>query len=255
MQYERMISVIVPAFNAETFIAEALTSILSQGHDDLEILVIDDGSTDRTAEICAGFPSTVRCISQENAGSPAARNRGLQSSRGDFITFLDADDVYITGSLILQLEKLRRNPAVDLVVGRFLNEEISSVPGEPMAFVPVDTPDDIVLQMGVSLIRRHVFENVGMFDESLRYCDDWDWFMRAREMQVPMLFHHEAVMRRRLHHGNMTRDREIGNAYMAMMLKRSIERRRHRFGKATSLTSLSTSMEPSDKLKADYERE
>jgi glycosyltransferase involved in cell wall biosynthesis len=239
-----MISCIVPAYNTELFIGAALESILSQNFEDLEIIVVDDGSMDRTAEICAGFPSTVRCISQENAGLPAARNRGLQYSRGDFITFLDADDVYVTGSLILQLKKLMLNPAVDLVVGRFLNEEISSVPGEPMAFVPVDTPDDIVLSMGVSLIRRHVFEIVGMFDESLRYCDDWDWFMRAREMQVPMLFHRETVMRRRLHHDNMTRDREIGNAYMAMMLKRSIERRRNRFGKANSLASLSTSLEP-----------
>jgi glycosyltransferase involved in cell wall biosynthesis len=244
MPNERMISVIVPAFNAEGFISTALESIRSQEHDNLDVIVIDDGSTDCTAEICESFGGWVRCIRQKNSGLPAARNRGLAASRGAYISFLDADDIYEPGGLRIQYEKMMANQAVDLVIGRFLNEKLCRTNEDTKGFVPIDTPDEVMLSMSVSLVRRAVFERVGLFDTSLRYCDDWDWFMRAREMQVPMLFHREIVMRRRLHDRNMTRDRELGNAYMALMLKRSLDRRRAKFGEAKSLPKLSASLEP-----------
>lgn len=238
-----MISCIIPAYNCEKFIGAALKSVLAQDIEDLEVIVVNDGSTDRTADICAEFGSQVICVTQKNSGSPAARNRGLNLSRGDFITFLDADDVYMTGGLTLQLQKFQQHPTADLVVGRFIYEAIASLPGEPMVFKPLTTPDEIVLQMGVSLIRRHVFEKVGMFDEGLRSCDDWDWFMRARELKIPMLFHREPVMQHRLHNCNMTRDRSSGNSYMALMFKRSIDRRRKGLGKINTLPNLSDSLE------------
>jgi glycosyltransferase involved in cell wall biosynthesis len=235
-----LISIIIPALNAERFIAEAIESILAQNVAQIEIVVIDDGSTDGTAAIASRYGPQVWCISQTNRGLPGARNRGLAAATGDLIGFCDADDVFMPGCLQLQLYKLTANPDKDLVVGRFVNETMVSGPGEAMAFAPLVNKDDYILSMSVSLVRRHVFEEVGQFNETMRQCDDWDWFMRAREAQVPILFHPTQIMRRRLHDGNMTRDQVASRRYTALMLKQSLDRRRRGGLAAKSLASLAS---------------
>lgn len=243
MTAKPLISIVIPAFNAERFLAEAIESILAQAAVSLEIVVVDDGSRDGTARIAAGYDERVRCISQANKGPPAARNRGLAAARGELIGFCDADDVFLPGCLKLQRDKLLANPAVDLVVGRYATEVMSSVAGQPAAPVPVETPHDYIMSLSVSLIRRPVFDRIGLFDETMRQCDDWDWFMRAREQQVPILFHSEILMRRRLHDSNITRDAEASRHFTALMLKRSLDRRRKASGTARSLASLASQSE------------
>ena len=240
MTSKPLISIIIPALNAERFIADVIESILAQDCDPIEVVVIDDGSTDGTAAIASRYGSQVRCISQPNRGAPGARNRGLAATNGDLIGFCDADDVFMPGCLRLQLEKLTANPNKDLVVGRFVTESMVSGRGEAIAFAPLVTTDDYILSMSVSLVRRHVFEKIGQFDETMRQCDDWDWFMRAREAKVPILFHPNQIMRRRLHDGNMTRDQEASRRYTALMLKQSLDRRRKGGFAAKSLASLAS---------------
>ena len=244
LQRQELISVIMPAFNAEPFIASGLKSVLDQGYEHVEIVVVDDGSSDRTAEVAEQFAPTVRCIRQSNAGAPAARNRGLMAAKGEFITFLDADDVYEPGRLGLQMRKLMGNPEIEFVVGQRRSEELCSAPGEPLAFTPIEPPNKMTLSLGACLFRLSAFEKVGNFDESLRHCDDWDWFMRAREMDIPMLIHTDVVLCTRLHLQNLTRNKEDGQRYLALMLKRSIDRRRKASGEAKSLASFSSSLEP-----------
>lgn len=238
-----LISLIIPAFNAERFLAETIESILAQGIDPIEIVVIDDGSSDATAAVAARFGHPVRCISQPNSGAPAARNSGLAAAKGEVIGFCDADDSFLPGALRLQLEKLLANPEIDVVVGRYVHEAVISKPGEPLEYAPVETSDDHVLQLGVSMFRRRAFDKVGGFDEELRQCDDWDWFMRARELQVPILFHTTTIMRHRLHDSNITRDQDATRHYTALMLKRSLDRRRKAGGAAQSLRSLASQTE------------
>lgn len=245
MTTQPLVTIIIPALNAERFIAEAIESILAQNVAPIEIVVIDDGSTDSTAAIASRYGSPVRCISQTNRGLPGARNSGLSAANGDLIGFCDADDVFMPGCLQLQLKKLAANPDKDLVIGRFVNETMVSSPGGGVSFTPLEATDDYILSMSVSLVRRHVFDNVGRFDEAMRYCDDWDWFMRAREAQVPILFHPNQIMRRRLHDGNMTRDQEASRRYTALMLKRSLDRRRQGGSAVQSLASLSSQDERS----------
>lgn len=243
MSSEPLISIVIPAFNAERFLGEAIESVLSQDAGPLEIIVVDDGSTDRTAGIAAGYAPQVTLIRQANMGPPGARNQGLAAARGAFIGFCDADDVFLPGCLGLQLEKLCANPAVDLVVGRYANETMVSAPGEALAFAPMETSADYIMSMSVSLIRRHVFDRVGNFDAEMRQCDDWDWFMRARELQVPILLHPAILMRRRLHDSNITRDQQASQRYTALMLKRSLDRRRRGAAAAQSLASLASQAE------------
>lgn len=240
-----LVSIIIPALNAERFIADAIESILAQDVEPLEVVVIDDGSSDATAAIAGRYGPPVRCISQANRGLPGARNRGLAEARGDLIGFCDADDMFMPGCLKLQLEKLAAHPDKDLVVGRYVNETMVSAPGEAMAFTPLEASDDYIMSMSVSLVRRHVFDRVGRFDEEMRHCDDWDWFMRAREAQVPILFHPGCIMRRRLHDGNMTRNEDASRRYRALMLKRSLDRRRQGGVIAQSLASLASQDERS----------
>lgn len=234
-----LVSIIIPAYNAEAFIQTAIESVLAQGHRPLEVIVVDDGSSDDTAGIAERFGPPVSCHRQKNGGPPVARNRGLAVARGEYIGFLDADDLYEPGRIELQLAKLRENPALEVVIGKKTCEQLASAPEEPVTFKPMQAGNHIDVSLGVCLFRRTAFERVGLMEESLRHCDDWDWFMRARELAVPMLLHEETVLRYRLHMNNITRDQEAGKRYLAIMLKRSIDRRRTRSGKAESLTKLS----------------
>jgi glycosyltransferase involved in cell wall biosynthesis len=251
MNRQPLISVIIPAFNAERFLAEAIESILSQDIEPIEIVVVDDGSTDRTAEVAASYGERVRCISQVNMGPPAARNRGLSVATGEFIGFCDADDVFLNGCLKLQLDKLFANPRIYLVIGRHMHEMMVNAPGKSTTFSPVEQTTHHTMSMGVSLIRRIVFDMIGKFDEGMRQCDDWDWFMRAREQQVPMLFHEAILVRHRLHDGNITRDQAASRRYTALMLKRSLDRRRNECGSARSLSNLASQTERKHPLGSD----
>jgi GT2 family glycosyltransferase len=131
---------------------------------------------------------------------------------------------------------MRRRPQVDIVLGGMRHFGAGAAPLAPEG--------EITLQLSCGLFRRRVFETVGRFDPTLWQCDDWDWFMRARELGVGMLLHRDVVVRHRLHEANLTRDREAVTRYQAMMFKRSLERRRARNGVAVALPPLSAFLEP-----------
>ena len=125
----------------------------------------------------------------------------------------------------LQFDKLQQNPDLAIVMGRLVREQLDSEPGEPIAFKPMES-DDIYVSNWGSASSAAPCLTVGVMDESLRHSDDWDWFMRARELQVLMLLHEDIVLRARLHWNNMTRDRKAHMHFLPIMLKRSIDRRR-----------------------------
>jgi glycosyltransferase involved in cell wall biosynthesis len=226
MTVKDLVSIIIPAYNAAAFINDAIESALAQDYRPIEVIVVDDGSSDETACIAERFGPPVICHRQQNGGPAVARNRGLLLARGEYIGFLDADDLYEPGRVKLQFNKLQQNPGLTIVMGRLKREQLDSEPGEPITFKPMESDDFICLQLGLCLFRRTVFERVGVMEESLRHSDDWDWFMRARELQVPMLLHDDIVLRARLHWNNMTRDRKAHMHFLPIMLKRSIDRRR-----------------------------
>ena len=157
MTVKDLVSIIIPAYNAAAFINDAIESALAQDYRPIEVIVVDDGSSDETASIAEKFGPPVICHRQQNGGPPVARNRGLLLARGEYIGFLDADDLYEPGRVKLQFDKLQQNPGVTIVMGRLMREQLDSEPGEPITFKPMEPDDFICLQLGLCLFRRTVF--------------------------------------------------------------------------------------------------
>lgn len=235
------ISVVIPVFNTEAFLGEAIESVLAQAEQPLEIIVVDDGSTDSSAEIAESFGHPVRVIRQTNAGHVAARNRGLETARGQYVVSLDADDLFSPDKFALQTARLDRHPDIDLVIGQI--RHMRTRDSDEVQDIDEQFADHISLQFGAFMIRRELFERVGFPDETMRFGDDWDWLTRVRELSVPILLHRHVVLHYRLHEANMTRDQGAVTRSVFEAMRRSLARRR-KFGDAvSSLPPLSTFFE------------
>ena len=221
------VSTIVPVYNGEAFLEDAVASVQRQSCESMEIIIVDDGSTDSTAAIAAGFGDSVRYEYQENRGPAAARNRALELCRGQMIGFLDVDDLWSDDKLELQLRRMADDPALLVAMGhtQFLDQR-DSEDGVPQ-FEAIGEPC-IQMLLGGGLFRRSVFDVVGVFDETLSYCEDWDWFMRAKELDIPMVIHPERVLFYRRHAGNMTRDKTGCDLALLKIIRKSLKRRRQK---------------------------
>jgi glycosyltransferase involved in cell wall biosynthesis len=174
-----LVSVVIPVFNGERFLREAVQSVLDQKYSPVEIIVVDDGSTDGSATVARSL-ETVRYLYQTNQGPAAARNRGIEQAKGSLIAFADADDLWPSGKLDRQLPYLISDPEIDIVLGRIQQVLLSeTVDGPTQATEFGETGFSV--NLGSAVIRTSVFEHVGLFDETMRYSEDVDWFMRARE--------------------------------------------------------------------------
>jgi glycosyltransferase involved in cell wall biosynthesis len=192
-----LVSVIIPAFNAARFLRTAITSIHVQAYAPLEIIVVDDGSTDETAAIATRYPETI-VLRQVNCGPASARNRGLETAAGEVIAFLDADDRWAAAMLPRLVAVLQEHPEVEIVQGLIqrmrTTDHIAGSGVEEAALEPVSEPFNFV-HLGSALYRRRVFDRVGVFDESLPDNEDTDWMIRAWEQRIckiviPELFYY-----------------------------------------------------------------
>jgi glycosyltransferase involved in cell wall biosynthesis len=218
-----LVSVIVPAYQAEAFLGEALESALGQEGVRVEVIVVDDGSSDRTAEIAASYP--VRLLRQPNRGPAAARNAGLAHASGEFVTILDADDVCPADRVSRQVDHLRAHPELGIVLGL---TEIFLTPGQrPPAHWPLAyTGRPIPAVAGSMLARREVFEIVGAFDETLRHSEDIDWLARMKDAGIRAGSIDHVVLRYRIHAANTSRDTTTNLAALLRVLRDSVRRQR-----------------------------
>ena len=239
-----LVSIIMPVYNGAAYVEQGIRSILAQAHRPLEVIVVDDGSQDASAAIAERLGDPVRVHRQPNGGPPVARNTGISLARGEFIGFLDADDTFTTDALDRQRARFRARPETQLVVGLGQYESLQSRPTDAVASFAAVGNEMLTLQLGTALFRRELFDTVGRFDETLRYCDDWDWFLRARELGVRLLLHRDLIVHQRLHGGNITRQQQVSQHYQILMFKKSLERRRARGGQALNLPPLSSFQEP-----------
>jgi glycosyltransferase involved in cell wall biosynthesis len=219
------VSVIVPVYNCERYMAEAIGSVIGQAYRPIEVIVVDDGSTDGTAALVKSLDVTIRYIYQRNRGPAAARNRGLAMARGDVIAFLDADDYWPTNKLEIQLKYLKENPGIEVVMGRI---QCIGMFTEAESKIRFEGPDNTIVSvnLGSGIFRKSVFDKVGVFDESLRYFEDHDWFLRAREEGISMAILKATTLYYRLHENNTSRTKRITEPNMIHVLKKSIDRRR-----------------------------
>jgi glycosyltransferase involved in cell wall biosynthesis len=184
------VSVVIPAYNVQRFIRQALDSVLAQSYQDFEVLVIDDGSTDGTAEIAAEYGEPVRVLRQENAGPSAARNHGVREARGDFVAFLDADDLWRPEKLAEQMPLFDDAGRVGLVYCRFQRMDAE---GQPLPTEPWPTPTGEVyyrmlersyVPASTPVVRASCFERAGTFPEDMSWAEDWHlWIRIARHYQ------------------------------------------------------------------------
>ncbi len=221
-----LVSVVMPVYNSARYLRDAVRSIERQGYQPLEIIVVDDGSTDETPRVIASLGDRVRALRQDNAGPAAARNHGIAASHGQLLAFCDADDTWPDGKLHLQVGRLQQDAELDVVLGRvqYVADE-----GERVPNVQFEDPDAQTLthvHLGSGVYTRRGFETVGAFDDTLRFSEDVDWFFRARELGVKIRILPQVTLRYRIHAGNMTRGVAPSELELITVLKRSVERRK-----------------------------
>ena len=221
-----LISVIIPVLNGERFLSAAVESIRRSRYPNLEIIVVDDGSTDGTASVARALGGEVRCVSQANAGPPSARNRGLELSRGELIGFLDADDLWSENKLQVQVGRLLADPELDVVMGTTQVFRPATGREDPARLGDPIGPPALLLSLGSALFRRQIFDRVGRFDASQRMDDDVDWFLRALELGARILPLSHVVQYYRRHERNITNAREADRRFFLIALKKSLDRRR-----------------------------
>lgn len=221
-----VVSIIVPVYNGEAFLAEAVDNIRQQGWQPLEIIIIDDGSTDGTAGVANSIKGNVRYVHQSNQGPAAARNRGLEMADGNVIGFLDADDLWPEKKIETQLGYLYENPSVDIVLGKTQFMRQSGVVNGKKAYEEYLKPG-IFLNLGSGLFRKSVFDKVGFFDPELYYSEDADWFIRARELKVSIALIDQITLLYRIHQNNMTRGKTPAEIGFLKVIKSSLDRRRN----------------------------
>jgi glycosyltransferase involved in cell wall biosynthesis len=222
-----MISVLIGAYNAEQFIAEAIESVLRQTYKAIELIVVDDGSTDRTREVVESFAELgVKYHFQANGGAAAARNHAIRLSQGEYLAFLDADDAWTEMKLELQMDEFAGDPSLEAVFG--MVQQVSQHEWEQKL---LDTPgSDTELLKGYTqatmLIKRESFLRIGLFTEDHTVGEFVDWLPRAKESNLNMKLLPHLFLRRRIHNNNLgIRKRSEINDYLKV-LKDSIDRRR-----------------------------
>jgi glycosyltransferase involved in cell wall biosynthesis len=214
-----LVSVVLPVYNGAAFIADAIESILGQTYEPFELIVVDDGSTDGTAEIIRRYPD-VQYIYQENRGAGPARNTGIAAAQGEILAFLDADDIAPPTKLELQAGYLFEHPEADCVLGR--QEWVNPPPGLARDQVYGDLDGIPLMSM---VVRRRVFDVLGGHDDERG--GDLDFLVRAREHGFGIVVLDAFVLVRRYHGGNLVAGRGLAPLPLSS-LKAKLDRERAR---------------------------
>lgn len=207
-----LVSIVIPCYGQAHFLPDAINSALAQTYKHVEVIVVDDGSPDNTAEVAGEFQS-IQLIRQQNQGLSAARNAGYRACRGDFVAFLDADDVLLPAAIEHGLAEFKRHPEASFVAGAHVRVNVDREPiSEPV--VPKVGKADYATFLrcnpigmhGTVLFRRFALEQAGGFDVQATACEDYDLYLRiSREGDVYLYPHVIAEYRR--HGKNMSGDR------------------------------------------------
>jgi glycosyltransferase involved in cell wall biosynthesis len=220
-----LVSVITPVYNRPELVADTLQTALAQAYRTLEVLAIDDGSTDATPETLRRFGESVRVLRQpQRRGVAAARNRGLREARGEWIAFLDSDDLWLDGVLERAVAHLRDHP--DCLIAQGRAEVFGASPRRGARWLaPAQRGRLHRPMLGSMVFRRAVFERVGGFDESLEFAEEIDWLARAQEHGIRPEPIDADFLRYRVHDGNMTHDGATMRAFVLAAVQRARARR------------------------------
>jgi glycosyltransferase involved in cell wall biosynthesis len=213
------VSVIIPAFNCARYIADAIDSVLAQTYQDFEIIVVDDESTDGTGEVVRQYGDRVRCIRQKNRGPSGAKNTGIQAARGEYISTLDGDDLWMPDRLEKLTPLLDQQPELGFAYGDCYRIDETPDRIQPRTAFQIHggarrgwVLERLVMVNFVPsqsvIIRRRALDAVGLFDESYRIGEDWDLWLRLAA-RYPVDFIPDVVAMRRQHMQNITNNSDV----------------------------------------------
>lgn len=224
MKENGLISVIIPVYNGERYITEAIESVLAQEYLPIEIIVVNDGSTDRTEEMLRSY-ANVQYGYQPRLGAASARNSGIRYSSGEWLAFLDADDLWTRDKLRMQTALFRTDPDLDMVFGhveQFYSPELEESLRGKIQFaglMPGYVP-------GAMLVKKTSFLKVGFFNEEFRIGEFIDWYTRALDYGLKSHLAPGVLLQRRIHDSNTgIKERDSRKDYLRV-LKASLDRRR-----------------------------
>ncbi|GAB4438348.1 MAG: glycosyltransferase family A protein [Anaerolineae bacterium] len=213
------VSVIIPVYNGEQYLAEAIDSVLAQTRPPGEIIVVDDGSTDGSAEVVAAYGEPVRYLRQANQGPSSARNFGVEQAKGELLAWLDQDDLWEPDKLERQIAYLEQNKNCEAVLGRaenFISPELGVAQRYLLARAVAQAGD---VHIGVLLIRRPAFMRIGWFRTDCYQTDFAEWWARAQRRGLATATVSGVLLWRRLHINNLSR-RTQGNYHEFLTMLR-----------------------------------
>ena len=219
-----LVSTIIPVYNGERFLAAALESAFQQDYRPFEVIVVDDGSVDRTAIIAQRYED-VRYIHQSNKGVSEARNVGIDAAAGEFIAFLDADDTWTPKKLAVQAGILIDNPHVGYTVARMRTFLEPGVQWPTSLDKDHYSKDPVGWLPSTMVVRKAVFTQIGNFDASYRCGQDTDWLFRANDAGILVNVSHEVLLRRRIHSSNLSLQTGANTVELLRIVKSSISRK------------------------------
>jgi glycosyltransferase involved in cell wall biosynthesis len=214
------VSVIIPTYNRASMVIEAVESVLNQTYKDIELIVVDDGSTDNTEDVLRPYFGRITYIKQENRGNAAARNMGLKEAKGELIAFNDSDDLWVEDKLEKEVRYLEEHPDVDMVCGNgiiFGNTKdagrlvISQSRAESLERKGISIKDIFMkstIRTPTVVIRKMVIDALGGFDGNLRVCVDGDFSLRLLGGGYKATFINDVFFKLRKHDDNLSADRE-----------------------------------------------
>jgi glycosyltransferase involved in cell wall biosynthesis len=260
------VSVIIPAYNAMNFLPETMESLMAQTYSDFEAIVVNDGSTDHTAEWVSQLPDPrIKLVSQANQGLAGARNTGIQTAQGDYLAFLDADDLWHPTKLEKQVKCLEQNPETGLVytwlslinetstpTGRLVKNSDEGNIWETLIL------HNIVGSGSVAMVRRQCFDTCGLFDRNLRsFVEDWDMWLRI-VLHYPFKVIAEPLVHYRQHSQSASCNWEAMEQSYQMVIEKAFAMapsdRQHLKGCSYARAYLCLAWKPLQSLKNDYQQ-
>ena len=220
-----LVTVIVPTYNRPALLQQTLASVLAQTYPALEIIVVDDGSTDETATLLETYRGRVQVIRQANRGLSAARNRGIAAAQGVFLTFLDDDDLIAPTKIARQAHLLHTRPELGLVhCGYYHSDGGGQLLDKVWLFPEGDTLPQLVqgnyIWSGAPLVRRTCLDQVGGFDSSLPQLEDWDMWLRLAQAGCRFAAVSMPLGTYRLRHNNMSADLDVQESCFLTLMER-----------------------------------
>ncbi len=219
-----LVSVIIPVFNGERFLADAVDNVLAQNYPALEIIIVDDGSTDSTREVVTRLPADIRYFRQKNEGPASARNRGIRDASGELIVFLDVDDLWPENNLTILVDEMLRRPDSEVISGYAQLMAYNAVTGE--YDLTGNPKESFQYYIGAAIYRQSSFRKVGLFDPTLKFGEDTDWYNRAAELKVNITRLEEITLFVRRHGKNMTQGKNIVELGALRVFKKCLDRMR-----------------------------